>query len=325
MNPVNKYIIAPLIALTLAFSGCGKEDQKDHMITKDNSVSVLEKTAKPRDVSVNGSDYLDSGSDIIQKKSSFLDDNEINIGLVSDLEGAVENAKVSAKKLSKQNIDAVIIAGDCYENEKIRRNPVYPNSTDNLKEMIESIRPYAELNVPVFIIAGNHEMQSVYNDAIKELQEEYPYIFDINEKSVDLEGVNIIGMGGYNDPRFTARYGFLLENKDYKRAEEDLDELQSQKEIMIFVTHGPPRSDTRIDYVRGAGHVGDKKTAEIMNSDLEDVVNVHGHIHEGGGASDKYKAGAAINVASIISYMNKGSQTTLINIKDNKVQYKKVD
>ncbi len=321
MNPINKYIVAPLIALNLIYSGCGKKE--DPIMENDVSVSAAAVPEK-RDVSVNGSDYSISGSEILQKKSSFLDDGEINIGVVSDIEGAVKNAEISANRLAKQNIDAVVIAGDCYENEDIRRNPVYPNSTDNLHEMIDSIEPYAKLGVPIFVIAGNHEVQSVYNDAIKELQEEYPNVFDINEKAADLKGVNIVGMGGYHHPRFTTRYGFLLDNGDYKRAEEDIDELQSQKEPIVFVTHGPPKSDTRIDYVRGAGHVGDDSIAKIMDSNLGDIINVHGHIHEGGGASDKYKAGVAINVASIISYMNKGGQTGMITIKNNKAEFKKV-
>lgn len=307
MNRLIKYFAIPIIAGAMALSGCSKEEAKEILIQ--------------------GSAYSVSVNDIVQTESSLLDDGEIKIGVVSDIEGAIENARTSANKLESENPDAVIIAGDCYENEGIRRNPVYPYSTDNLQEMIDGIEPYAELGVPVFVIAGNHEVQSVYNKAIAKLQEKYHNIFDINEKAVDLEGINIVGMGGYHDPRFMPKDGFLLTNSDYSRAGEDLDEFQSQEEPTIFVTHGPPKSKTLIDYVQGVGHVGDEKIQRIMNSsNLEDIVNVHGHIHEGGRNSAKYDAGTAVNIAAITRYNNqKGANTGLISIINGEVSYETVE
>ena len=296
-----KYLVAPLIIGAISLGGC-------------NSKTM------PKNRAINNSVYSVSKNSIVQTKSSFLDDGIIKIGVVSDIEGAVKNAKESANKLKSQNLDAMIIAGDCYENEQIRRFPVYPNSTNNLKEMIKGIEPYAKLGVPVFIIPGNHEVQSVYKNAIKELQKDYPNVFDINKKSVDLEGVNLVGMGGYHDLRFLPRNGFLLNPSDYAKAEKNLEEFQIQKEPEIFITHGPPKSRTLIDFVQNAGHVGDLKIEKIMNSpDLENIINVHGHIHEGGGNFDKYKAGIAINIASITDYSNpKGFNTGVISIKNGR-------
>jgi len=245
--------------------------------------------------------------------SSFLDDGEVHIGVVSDIEGAVENAKISAEKLRKENVDAVIIAGDCYENEKIRRNPLYPNSTNNLEEMVEGIRPYAELGVPVFVIPGNHESQVVYHHAMNKLKREYPRVFDIRNASVDLEGVNIVGLGGYHDKRFTDPNGFILTPDDYKTAIDMLFSFQDQDELTLFVTHSPPKSKSKIDYVPEAGHVGDENIKDIMNIDFEEKVNnIHGHIHEGGGNIDHfgYKAGMAINVSSITDYNNPDAPNT---------------
>lgn len=307
MNPLIKYLTIPIIAGTIFFSSCSKKEEI-------------------KEISIKGSSYSLSGREIVQTKSSFLNDGVIKIGVVSDIEGAIENAKNSANKLKSQNLDAVIIAGDCYENERIRRNPVYPNSTDNLQEMIKGIEPYVKLGVPVFVIAGNHEVQSVYNKAIKKLQGIYPNVFNINKKAVDLDGVNIVGMGGYHHPGFTPKNGFLLSNSDYNRAEGDLNKFQIQKEPNIFVTHGPPKSKTLIDYVRGVGHVGDRNIQKIMDSSkLENIINVHGHIHEGGRNLDSYKSGIAVNIAAIIDYNNqKGANTGLISIRDGKSNYEEV-
>jgi len=267
---------------------------------------------------INNNAYQVSGNDIVQTKSSFLEDGFIKIGVVSDIEGAIDNAKNSAKKLREQNPDLIIVAGDCYENEKIRRNPIYPNSTNNLQEMIKGIEPYAQLNIPVFVIAGNHERKKVYNKALKELKEKYQNIFDINEGTVDLKGFNIVGMGGYHHLGFTAKDGFLLNNSDYNDAYNDLKQFQTQYEPTIFVTHGPPKSKTLIDYVEGVGNVGDETIRKIMNSNLEGIINVHGHIHEGGGNLDRYNSGVAINVAAITDFNNlRGANTGLITINQN--------
>lgn len=297
-----KYLSIPLLFLALSLNSCSKD--------------------KVKELTINNSNYSISKKEIMQTKSSFLEDGQIKIGVVSDIEGAVENAVNSADKLKKQDIDAIIIAGDCYENEQIRRNPVYPYSTDNDQEMFDDIEPYAKLGVPVFVIPGNHETKSVYNETIKKLQEKYPNVLDIKDKIADLKGVNIIGMGGYHDSRFTASGGFLLSDTDYKKATENLTEMQKQKELDIFVTHGPPKSKTIIDYVEGAGHVGDEEISKIMNENLEKMINVHGHIHEGGNNSCKYKCGTAINVASINGLNNPNAPTTaLIFVKDNGITY----
>lgn len=273
---------------------------------------------------INKSTYEISKEQVIQENSSFLDDGQIKIGLVSDLEGAIKECSESAKILEKENVDVVIIAGDVYENERIRRNPLFPNSTNNPVEMVNCIRPYSELGVPVFIIAGNHETRGDYFEGISKLEKN---VISINSRSVDLHGVNIVGMGGYHHPSFIPKDGFLLGESDYKRAEDNLLKFQRQNEPTIFVTHGPPKSGTKIDYVRGVGHVGDKNISKILNnSDLDEIINVHGHIHEGGRNRDSYSSGSSINVASITPYNNsKGSNTGLLTFNEGKFSYKELN
>ena len=93
---------------------------------------------------------------------SFLDDGIIKIGLVSDIEGSIRNAQIAANRFADQNLDAIIIAGDTYEDEQRRRNPLYPNSTDNVQEMVDGITPYAGFGVPVYVIQGNHESINLF-------------------------------------------------------------------------------------------------------------------------------------------------------------------
>ncbi len=229
---------------------------------------------------------------------SFLDDGVVRIGVVSDLEGAVDNARKAADKLKGQNLDAIIIAGDVYENEQIRRNPVYPSSRDNVKEMVEGIKPFAELGIPVFVIPGNHETQDIYRRGINDLKKNYSTVVDISSGSIDAQGVNIVGLGGYHDRNFIAPGGYLIAPQDYERAGKELARLAQQNEAVILVTHGPPRTDGKIDFVIGAGNVGDLKLNDLIP---KATINVHGHIHEGGGNSSLIGS-IALNAASVTDY-----------------------
>lgn len=254
--------------------------------------------------------------------NNSLQEQVIKIGVVSDIEGAIENSKKVADKLKLENLSFIIIAGDCYENEKIRKNPLYPNSTDNVNEMILGIKPFLMLNVSVYVIAGNHEERSVYLKSIFELQKEHSNVFDITNKSVDLEGVNIIGIGGYHDSQFLALNGFLLGVEDYSRVVKELEKFKSQDEPIVLVTHGPPLSDDEIDYVLGVGNVGDLRLNNILNK-FDGILNVFGHIHEGGGKSVRYGSNITINVAAVTNYStDNGSRGGIVEMHDGKISYR---
>ncbi len=301
MKKTAYYISMSFVAIAALIGGC----------------TPTEETVKTADGS-----YEISAEQILQTKSTFLEDDKIDVGFVSDIEGAIDNAHKSALNLGSKGIDAVVIAGDCYENENIGTNPVYPDSTDNLEEMVRGIEPFAELGVPVFVIPGNHESRKIYEQALKQLQETHPNVFDINSRTADLQGLNIVGMGGYHDPRFTVSDGFILKKSDYEKAITSMAELQEQGEPTVFVTHGPPLSNSAIDYVPGLGHVGDKNIKLMMSTELEGIINIHGHIHEGGGSGAEYAAGIAINVAAVTDHNNlNGYHSGLLTIAPEGIDY----
>ncbi len=293
MKNVKKYLTIGIASLGL-FVGCSDSRTSE------------------KDVLVNGSRYHVGKNSITQTKSSFLEDGVIKIGVASDIEGNLEGAIKSAEVMRANKVDAVILAGDLYENERIRKNPRYPDSIDNSSEMVNGIKPYAFLNVPVFIIPGNHENKETYKKAFEILKINFDNVFDINRKKVDMAGVNLVGIGGYHDRNFTDSEGFVLRNSDYNFARESLRDFAEQREPIVLVSHGPPRSEGEIDYVEGFGHVGDERIRGILEDKLDSrVINVHGHIHEGGGAKANYGvngsvfglgANYAVNVASVTSY-----------------------
>jgi len=273
-----------------------------------------------REVEINESKYGILDNNVKQLSSSFLDDGKLKIGFVSDIEGALDNAADSALELEQEKVDFIVIAGDNYENENIR-DALYPNSTDNVDEMIKGVEPYAKLGIPIFIIPGNHETKQVYDAAIKVLQEEYANVFDIRYNDADLIGINIVGMGGYHIRGFVEENGFLLTDKDYENSKKKILEFRDQNEPTLFITHGPPLSESDIDLVSGVGNVGDEKIRDIMNSDIGEVINIHGHIHEGGRSFAEYKSGPAYNVAAITSYKNKNPANIGLLTLENRVSF----
>jgi Icc-related predicted phosphoesterase len=300
MNRLTKWIVGTVLT-GLAFGGC-------------SSGNIPEK------VTLNNSTYKIAENKITQTKSSFMADGAIKIGVGSDIQGNRDMAEKSAEEFKKKNVDAIVLAGDIYENESMMRSPKYPSSTDNVQEMYDCLEPYVKLGIPVFVIPGNHEVQSVYEKAIKNLKKEYPNIFDIHGSSVDLEGLNMVASGGYHDTSFLAFRGYRLKKSDYDSIEDQIKNFQaSQKEEpVLLVTHGPPKSGTRIDYVQGAGHVGDTNLADILNSsELEKlIIHIFGHIIEGGGYGDgSYKNGTAVNIAGIDNPFGDGSYS-VITLKD---------
>ena len=249
------------------------------------------------------------------------EEEPITLGIVSDIEGAIENAQRAAAQL--RDADLVIIAGDVYENEQLRVESLYPESKDNKKEMIEGITPFAELGIPIYVIPGNHEEQEVYFSGIAALQERYPLVFDLYD--ADLEGVNLVALRGYHDEQFITKEGFTLEEKEYQETQEKITFFQKQNEPLIFVTHGPPLSETDQDWVEGVGHVGDAKITKMLEETKnKNMLHVHGHLHEHSGKESIFPVGTSLNIASITSYNNKDAPSvTKMIIKKGEIQIQK--
>lgn len=247
------------------------------------------------------------------------------IGVVSDIEGAIKNAEIAADTLKQENIDALIIAGDVYECFEFRRTPLYPRAKNKVRQMVRGITPFAKLGVPVFVIPGNHEKRILYKEAIIILQKKYSNVIDLENKSFSQNGINIVGLGGYHSKGIMPTRGFFLNNSHYKKAISSLQKMQALREPIIFVTHSPPLTETDLDVVHMIGHLGDPKTTEIMNSDLNNIINVHGHIHEAGGKFLTYPSGIAINAAAITDYSNpRGVNVGLISLTTKRVTYKEL-
>ncbi|MGE4554023.1 MAG: metallophosphoesterase [Desulfovibrionaceae bacterium] len=195
-------------------------------------------------------------------------DGEIRMAALSDVEGAVADARVAAAALAGHGVDFVVIAGDLYEDEGHRKHPMFPDSTDNVREMVDGVRPFAELGVPVYVIPGNHESRAVFGAAMDILAVQCPNVRDINGRGVDLDGLNLVGLGGYYLAGRGAPDAFVLEPEDYVAARERINAFLAEQpgEPVVFLTHSPPLSRGAEDYVDGFGHVGDPGLAALLDA-----------------------------------------------------------
>ena len=237
-------------------------------------------------------------------------DGEIRLAAMSDLEGFEGFSKMIAEELAGRGVDLVVVAGDLYEDEGHRKHPVLPDSTDNVAEMVADLRPLAALGVPVYVIAGNHESRAVYAAAMAVLARECPNVVDINARSVDLDGLNIVGMGGYHQAGRGAPDAFVIGPEDYARARANLADFAATQpgEPVVFLSHSPPLGAGNEDYVEGFGvngHTGDPALAAIL--DELPCWHLCGHIHQRGGEQEAFARGVSRNVASVTPYYNPGA------------------
>lgn len=263
-----------------------------------------------------------------KKTSLFIDhtlqctvSREIKIGIISDIEGAIDEAKRSAKKLKKEDVECIIVAGDTYENDLIRFSPLFPEK-NKVKQMIEGLTPFAELNVPMYVIPGNHERKEYYMKALRLLRKKHKKVKDLNQKLITNKEYAIYGFGGCFDFMIVDPDGFIPTTSDYEKAKKTLQKIKNKP--ILFITHVPPKSRDDIDLIPGQEHIGDREIRKLMTC-AKNIVNLHGHIHEQGGQFSYYKSNIAINVASITPYRNyRGSNTAILRLFNNKVLYEEL-
>lgn len=240
------------------------------------------------------------------------------VAVVTDIEGDILEAQRVGPLVCAADPDLIVVAGDLYENEARRKHPFFPESTDNLKETLDGLEPFVACGVPIYVIPGNHETRAIYEQALAVLAEQGRDVRDLHRRFVDLDGLNLVGLGGYYVARRTPEDGFPLAAEDYAEARELLRQAQSQNEPLLFVTHSPPRTDTKLDFVEGAGNVGDPELAAIGREFA--VINVCGHIHEGGGQA-ALGPSLLVNAASITRYNNPdGQRGVLIDFENGETR-----
>lgn len=165
----------------------------------------------------------------IEPNLIFLNHYKIETGfkakyaLISDMHLGIYNNETLLErvvdKINQTDIEALLIAGDL----------TYEPQLSNMKTLFA---PLKRVNVPVYIVFGNHDCEKPgpkIRDRLEKILTDWG-LFVLNNKATTLNGVTLLGLGSHwaNDDNIT-----LLNH-------------YAAKEHLVVLTHNP---DTTLDYM----------------------------------------------------------------------------
>ena len=199
----------------------------------------------------------------------------MDIIIISDVHGDVENLLAYLDKIKELKFDAVVCPGDFTDVN----TPKGFSQEDIVKLIIEGLKT---LKAPVMAVPGNVDPQ----DTIKILEKEGVSIHG-HGKIVDKFG--FYGYGGAKTP-----FGTNIEptEEELKMGLQNAYKDVEKATFKIQVTHAPPNG-TVIDMIQSGIHVG-SNTVKSFIENHHPVLAVSAHIHEARG-TDKLRDTFLIN------------------------------
>jgi len=183
----------------------------------------------------------------------------------SDLHSNLKLLSNLVERALKDDILGVICAGDYSD---------FGTDSKKILSTLDSIKK------PIFLIHGNHEMES----DIKDAEKRYDNIINIHKSLRPFHDILIVGFGGG---------GFSLTDPRFEKFVKDSSKIISKYDKVVLVTHAPPY-DTKLDIV-GKSHVGNKSIKDFIEK-YQPLYALSGHIHDCHGAVQKIKNSALINL-----------------------------
>lgn len=172
----------------------------------------------------------------------------------TDIHGNIGFINRYKEIMRNKNIDAIVCAGDF---------TIFENHIDSILKKLNS------LNIPVFIIHGNHEDE----DTLRSINKYFKNIIFIHKRIVEFNGYHFIGWGGG---------GFSLGDKEFEEwVKKNKNRIKGKK--IIFVTHAPPYG-CNVDRIVNE-HAGNKSFSWFIKR-YKPFINICGHLHEDFGKKD---------------------------------------
>lgn len=214
----------------------------------------------------------------------------VTFGVLSDIHGNAKNVAYFVDVFRQRGIDAILVPGDLVDH--------FRNNIPDARELEEVLSVLSRAEIPVYIIPGNHEQQSIYYGVLEKTS---PRFIDMSrQRYADIGDIRILSLPGYNLPEYVAKDGFLFDDVS------ELSRLVAPLKKNILLSHQLPHA-TLIDLIFSGEHVGDVQLAEVLKQKNIDIL-VGGHIHESGGIAET-RDGVFIpqNTYTETLYLNAGS------------------
>ncbi|MDP6642356.1 MAG: metallophosphoesterase [Candidatus Nanoarchaeia archaeon] len=177
-----------------------------------------------------------------------------------DLHGDIKTLNKIIKK--SKSVDVVVCAGDL------------SNFSMDLEIVLNKLK---KIEKPLLIINGNHELDY----ELKKLCKKYKFIF-IHKTQYNIANYSFVGFGGG---------GFSQIDKEFESWAKKFKKRKDKK--IVLVTHAPI-FNTKLDFLQGLGHVGNKSMRKFVDK-IKPILVVCGHLHENFNVTDEIKKTKLIN------------------------------
>lgn len=179
----------------------------------------------------------------------------------TDPHSSIVHMRSVEKLVKKHSPDAVVCAGDLTVFEQ---------------HVEEVIKWFGTLPVPVFLVHGNHEEESI----IRKLCSFHENVTFLHKKIIPFKGFTFLGWGSG---------GFSFTEPAFEQWAKTIPALHNG----ILVTH-QPAFGTKLDVVERR-HVGSKSFKAFLEQRNDIVLNISGHIHECFGKTDAVGKSRLVN------------------------------
>ncbi len=205
--------------------------------------------------------------------------NIMDMLCIADMHGdreAVTLLKTYAEACGFKNI---LILGDFPGHSTFKDTK---KSIDEIRFMLDTLGDFNVLAIP-----GNCDPPETV-----ELLEEYNV--NLHEKSVILEDVTLVGLGGSAPTPFDTPFE-MSEEDIYKKLENLLEGVKTEKKVVV--AHNPPYN-TNCDVCGSGDHVGSTAMRKIIDK-FQPTVFLCSHIHESGGCRDVLGKTTVVNIGQL--------------------------
>ncbi|MEQ8272711.1 MAG: metallophosphoesterase [Deltaproteobacteria bacterium] len=207
------------------------------------------------------------------KESSTDDDKKAVIGVLANIKedtaDNLENIQTFLEYFEEKKVDSIVIAGDLGET----------------KSQIENaLLPIAAKGLPTFVVIGNREKKSDFNDAVRSVAGKHPNVVNLNHvRLAALDDVSIVSVPGYYDKAYIhAEDGCAYTQADIDATANIVKAAEGAP--VIVVSHGPPKQDgtEALDRTLEQANVGDPMLAKMLAS-TGVKLGIFSNIQEAGG------------------------------------------
>lgn len=227
----------------------------------------------------------------------------VKLGLLAGIKDLEKDTQETLKRFldefEKQDVEVIVVGGDTAEQ------------TDVL-DAVYAWLP-AQTKRPIVTITGNTERAGSHNYAVAKARKAGAQnLLNMGLiRRYDGPGFDLVAISGYHDKTYLHLSGGCIYNDQALTDAESA--IRACDDPVVMLVHGPPRQAGKaaLDFVPGAGNVGDPKLAELMKR-MKVPFGVFGHILEAGGhATDLSGKPLPPKKPASALYVNQGSANSL--------------